>query len=286
MQVCAMLDSNRSFALTETHRRRFREDGHVVVEELLSPSEAARCSRWLEDRVIEHDRMATDMEQTIAAASSGWRYVQNLRWRDPQVNGFVTARRFARLVAELLDVPALRLMRDQSYFKAPGADATPWHQDAHWIPLDTDKIATLWLSLVDMSTDMGAIQFMSATHREGALGTSSRDPVAMRQFAQRMKSRGFTVSSASNLSAGDATVHAGWTLHAAPSNRSAHHRQAYVMVYFADGARVDLGCADDGFASKIRGDLYRQYFAGIPEGAPAASDLTPLVYCSAGRGPR
>jgi hypothetical protein len=40
------------------------------------------------------------------------------------------------------------------------------------------------------------------------------------------------------LRAGDATFHAGWTLHRAGPNPTGHMRPVMTIIYFADGARV------------------------------------------------
>ncbi|MEO6916239.1 MAG: hypothetical protein ABI151_11795, partial [Chitinophagaceae bacterium] len=50
--------------------------------------------------------------------------------------------------------------------------------------------------------------------------------------------KGFQVNRAKTMNAGDATFHYGWTLHAAPGNKSDLTREVMTVIYFADGARV------------------------------------------------
>ncbi len=40
------------------------------------------------------------------------------------------------------------------------------------------------------------------------------------------------------MSAGDATFHAGWTLHGAPPNLTGTLRSVMTVIYFADGLRA------------------------------------------------
>ena len=40
------------------------------------------------------------------------------------------------------------------------------------------------------------------------------------------------------MKAGDATFHAGWTLHSAPGNQSPNMREVMTIIYMADGAKV------------------------------------------------
>ena len=50
-----------------------------------------------------------------------------------------------------MQVEAVRLFRDQSYFKGPDGANTPWHQDAYFMPLDSEKILTMWIPLTDIT---------------------------------------------------------------------------------------------------------------------------------------
>jgi ectoine hydroxylase-related dioxygenase (phytanoyl-CoA dioxygenase family) len=40
------------------------------------------------------------------------------------------------------------------------------------------------------------------------------------------------------MKAGDATFHAGWTLHCAPGNKSTQMREVMTIIFMADGAKV------------------------------------------------
>lgn len=74
------------------------------------------------------------------------------------------------------------------------------------------------------------------------------------------------------MQAGDATFHAGWTLHHAPANRSDQMREIMTVIYFADGARV---CTPDNPDRAV--DLER-WLPGLQPGDVAASRLNPLLW--------
>jgi hypothetical protein len=73
------------------------------------------------------------------------------------------------------------------------------------------------------------------------------------------------------MGAGDATFHAGWTMHRAPGNPTTHMREVLTIIYFADGARL-LEHPDP----PMEGDL--ELFPGVQPGGVAAGPRTPLVY--------
>ena len=108
------------------------------------------------------------------------------------VKEYVMAKRFAGIAARLMGVQRVRLYHDQALFKEAGGGITPWHQDQHYWPLATDKTITMWMTLADISADMGTLRFASGSHVEGYLGDipiSDESEAQLRQFVER---KGFT----------------------------------------------------------------------------------------------
>ena len=66
----------------------------------------------------------------------------NLWSKDEGVRRFVLARRFAAIVANLLGVEGVHVYHDQALLTESGGGITPWHQDQHYWPLDTDNTIT------------------------------------------------------------------------------------------------------------------------------------------------
>jgi ectoine hydroxylase-related dioxygenase (phytanoyl-CoA dioxygenase family) len=134
---------------------------------------------------------------------------------------------------------------DQALLKEPGGGITPWHQDQHYWPLDTDDTITMWMPLVDATPEMGTMRFASGSHVDGYLG---------------------------DMPIGDATFHFGWTLHGAGANETDRAREVMTVIWFADGARV----TQPDNASRER-DLER-WLPGLKPGDLAATELNPLVF--------
>jgi hypothetical protein len=73
------------------------------------------------------------------------------------------------------------------------------------------------------------------------------------------------------MQAGDATWHAGWTMHRAPGNPTSLMREVMTIIYFADKTHLVKEVPPT-----MEGDL--AFFPGVQPGELAIGDLTPLVY--------
>jgi len=188
------------------------------------------------------------------------------------VRAFVHARRFAHAAARLMGVVAVRIYHDQALFKEPGGGITPWHQDQFYWPLATPHTITMWMPLVDVDEEMGAMVFASGSQRLGSLGDFAIGEASQKELGRIVCERGLDVEGYSPLRAGDATFHAGWTLHSAPGNRSPRMREVMTVIYYADGARV--GPLDHPNRVHDR----NAWLAGCEPGELAAGPLNPVVY--------
>ena len=50
--------------------------------------------------------------------------------------------------------------------KAPQGPEIPWHQDAHYWPLEPRIVVTVWMAVTDVSPQNGCLQILPGTHRD------------------------------------------------------------------------------------------------------------------------
>jgi ectoine hydroxylase-related dioxygenase (phytanoyl-CoA dioxygenase family) len=248
----------------------FRRDGHVLARSLAPPGEV-EAFRPVMKALMESVAKERNTQGRIDDYSRLFTQVTNV-WRlSEPARRIVFSRRFAATAAQLLGTDSVRLYHDQALFKPPGADATPWHQDRYYWPLETDLMVTMWLPLVDVGEEMGPIKFASGSHRTEGLGDLAISENNDRRLAALIADRGWPVSTAP-LSVGDATFHSGGTLHAAGANRSGRTREVLTVIYFAAGTRAAKPANPN-----QQVDL-EVFLPGVHPGEEAASELNPLLY--------
>jgi ectoine hydroxylase-related dioxygenase (phytanoyl-CoA dioxygenase family) len=262
------LDS--AFALDPAAVASFRANGHVQVRGLASADEVARYKplidaaterfRWNKRPLAERDTYGRSFQQAL-----------NLWQRDARIAGFTLSARFARVAAALLGCEAVRLYHDQALYKEPGGGGTPWHQDQTYWPFDGDGTVTLWMPLVDVDPDMGPMRFLRGSHRAGALGAAGIGDDTEAYFAMRAAADGAQIDEMGPMRAGDASFHAGWTVHGAHPNASARMRAVMTVIYFADGLRVTAR------PSRLQRRDLEVWLPGCVPGGPAASPLNPVL---------
>ncbi|MBC1236212.1 phytanoyl-CoA dioxygenase family protein [Nostoc sp. 2RC] len=276
------LDSDYDLTTEQIHN--FQHDGHLLVRGVVSPKEIAVYKPALVETVDRYDREQQAMEKTVSGQSQGWQFVENLYQLDLVAQRFVLARRFGKIAADLLGVDTVRLFRDQSYFKKPGGGNTPWHQDGYFMPLDTTQIVTMWIALSEVSPEMAPMTFATGSHKQGYIGASMPLDESMDEFEQSIIKSGFQLKNYGAMAAGDASFHSGWTLHSSRKNTSDRTREALVIVFYADGARVTMppvpanALPQEQFAAVIRQRNLSTCLPGLKPGDLAETSMNPIVY--------
>lgn len=248
--------------LTNTHVEELRRSGWVLLRGGVPPEEIDNYSPAIRDYIMGTRQGMNADEQAMGASATKTFF--RLDEAPQAVSDFVTSPLLGEIAARLLGVEAVRVLHFCGFFKASGGPSTPWHQDLTYIPLDTDKALSIWIPLMDMTPEMGALVFAEGSHLSGALDNP---------FAARER---FPLAQTGNLKVGDVSVHMGWTVHASLKNTSARMREAFSVCYYADGARI-----------RLRGDvpfmrsLMDSYFAGLSPGDVAAGPRNPVVYRAA-----
>lgn len=275
------------YAVPEAARAAFDRDGHVALPGVLAPAELDACRTAVRHAVAAHLGTHHALEDDVAAAANRWQFVNNLWTLDRRVRALIHSPRLARIASRLLDAPRIRLFRDQSYFKGVGGAGTPWHQDGYFIPLDTPAILTAWIALSDMSPESSPMTYATGSHRNGFQGLSPGGEPAMRAFERMLGGKGYPFTTYDGLKAGDVAFHAAWTMHATFAHSAPVPREAVVIVYFADGARVVVdpppGTPGAPYpqVAQVRANSRAISLPGLGHGDLANSPMTPILYDSA-----
>lgn len=249
---------------------RFERDGFACIRGLATRTEVAAHRPHIVAAALAH---AYDKRSLAERGTYGRAFLQstNLWRRDPRIASFTLARRFARVAARLLGVPAVRLYHDQALFKEPGGGITPWHQDQTYWPLATDRTITLWMPLVDVPEAVGSMHFVPGCWRYRSLGVPGISGTTQRHFDALVAERGWRPHTFGAMQAGDATFHAGWMLHSASANPTPLLREVMTIIYYADGSHV-LDAP-----SETQWHDLRTWLPGCVPGGIAASNINPLL---------
>ncbi|EYF00563.1 phytanoyl-CoA dioxygenase family protein [Chondromyces apiculatus] len=248
----------------------FRSDGYLVMRQAAPPDDIRRYASAVEDASARFalPRRAPALRDTYARA-----FIQTFNaWaQDEQVRRLVFAPCFARAAAELLGVPAVRILCDELLLKEPGSGHTPWHQDHSACPFDTDLGIAVWIPLHDVPVEMGGMYFARGSHLLGELGPHDISDATDVAFEAVVRERGLPRDELGAMRVGDVSFHHAWMVHGAHPNRTDQMRAVLVVHYMADGVRL----GKPGNPSKAR--LAEMLAPGQAPGDLATGDLVPII---------
>ncbi|MDF2958929.1 MAG: phytanoyl-CoA dioxygenase [Paenibacillus sp.] len=262
---------NDPYELTAEQIAGYQEKGHIVLRQVANEAEIYAYEPVISHCVKELNRQDKPLEERDTYGKA-FIQISNIWEHNEAVARFVLARRFAQIAAELMGVSGVRIYHDQALYKEPGGGHTPWHQDQIYWPLDTDKTITMWMPLVPVSEEVGSMTFASGSHKLGYINKMVISDESHRTLAQYIDGKGLEKWSYGAMEAGDATFHAGWTLHSAPGNPTDKMRKVMTVIYVADGTVI---AEPD---SQARRNDLAKWLPGLKPGDIAASPLNPLVY--------
>jgi ectoine hydroxylase-related dioxygenase (phytanoyl-CoA dioxygenase family) len=248
----------------------FRQKGHTLVQNVLSKEEIEAYRPII---VGAADRYNTEKRKLEDRDTYGKAFLQimNLWQVDADAKAFVFAKRMAKIAADLMGVENVRLYHDQALFKEAGGGPTPWHQDQYYWPIDTNNTVTMWMPLVDIDVDMGMLTFASNSYTNGAVFNHEISDESESAFDDYVAEKGFPISRAQTMNAGDATWHRGFTIHNAPGNNSDKMREVMTVIYIADGARVTP------YKNDWQRNDHHKWLMGKPIGELIDSELNPKL---------
>ncbi|MEO6092711.1 MAG: phytanoyl-CoA dioxygenase family protein [Novosphingobium sp.] len=174
----------------------------------------------------------------------------------------------ARVASQLLHDRPVRFFNDEVLVKPPaeaGGRATPWHQDLPHSPFERTGLINIWISLVDLPADGGAMSFLDGSHRVGPLGRTLLDKTDVLEQNPWLRGE-CEISPPAAMKVGDATIHGDMTIHSGPAYKGSHWRWAY-LVNLMDASMRYSG-----------GPSYGEKIEGLEPNAPFPEDRFPVLY--------
>jgi ectoine hydroxylase-related dioxygenase (phytanoyl-CoA dioxygenase family) len=265
-------DLSSDYPLSEEQIASYQQNGFILLRGVCSPEEVAAYRPYLSETVARHSAHLRKLEERD---TYGKAFIQigNLWLRDEGAKQFVLTRRFAKIAGELMNVAGIRLYHDQALYKEAGGGHTPWHQDQNYWPFDTPNTITMWMPLVDITPEMGTMRFASGSHRGGAMTSILISDESEDTYRRLLEERNLPLVQTPAMRAGDATFHAGWTLHGAPGNQSDRAREVMTIIYYEDGVHI-MNPVD----SPARQADMEGCFPGRKPGDLAVTEMNPLLY--------
>lgn len=248
-------------------------DGHIHLPQVLSREEMDCYRPVVRAMVANHNTQLEARYET--SADRGYLQVVNMHMRSPAARRLTRSPRLAKIAADLLEVPAVRIYIDQAFYKEPGGKVSHWHQDQLYYPLDTDKVITMWLPLVDVSPDMGVVAYASGSHRRGFLGFKPDRDDAEEDLPRFVSQLDHPIWKPDGVAVGDVILHHGWVLHGAYANESDRIREVVTIIYYPDGTPIVSP------QSEFQRRAIEYMMDGKKPGEPAAGPLNPVVYPAA-----
>lgn len=217
----------------------FEEYGWVKLDKLFTPALANKLfehiQKVMETRVSGEDGYVgqrapgTSNAQLVEYVAS-----TNLRESDAWLEALACCRELGEASATLIKTRPLRLFAD-SVFHKPARDKsegffsheTPWHQDYPATPLDRANDLQIWVAAVEITPEMGCLQYLSGSHKLPPMGKAttyrradgSIAPKGAVEIYPELLER-FEVSPAFHMMPGDALAHHSLTMHYSQENQS------------------------------------------------------------------
>jgi ectoine hydroxylase-related dioxygenase (phytanoyl-CoA dioxygenase family) len=275
-QIQTLPELDSPYPISSRQQAEYRHNGHILLRGVLDETEVAAYREAIIGAAGRYNTETRNLEERDTYGKA-FLQIMNLWEVDERARRFTLANRFAGIAAALMGVERVRLYHDQALFKEAGGGHTPWHQDQYYWPIDTDNTITMWMPLVPVSVEMGMLTFASGSHQLGFIGNLAISDDSEALIGELVREKGYPATRATQMNAGDATFHSGWTLHCAPGNQSDRMREVMTVIYFADGARVTPPKNPHQEADRQR------WLMGLEAGKVIDSALNPVVGAPGGR---
>ena len=218
--------------ITQSHLDQFERDGFVVVHDVFSQAEMRRFVRSVDRALREREDKPAAMEERDPYDRMFTQYY-NLWESSEEVRELTFEPRLAGIASSLLNVPALRVYCDQSFYKDPGSAATGAHQDYILLSIEETQTLNAWIPLEGCTRGGGGLAYLPGSHRFPPVTrldlVMGKDP--LEDVRHLLDNPVFL-----ELPPGSVAFHHVLTYHMASPNQSDRTRKAMAITYVADGS--------------------------------------------------
>lgn len=216
------------------------------------------------------------VEVSVRGYGTKWTFMENLCRRSQRLQRWLLEEEPAQLAQTVMQTSDLWLLRDQTYFKEPGSEHTPWHQDALFIPVDGCEFLTIWIPLTPIAHQQDApLEYWLSPHpaTHWLPGGSHKHQFA--QLPNSWRAEGWQHQSTQGLNPGSCSFHSGFTVHGSGRHTAPDARKAFVVVYGCGEGQLKLKPPMGGCPTELRDQVWllrsvlqTSCFAGLEEGDP------------------
>ena len=252
----------------EDLKKRFNEEGFVVVRDLLEPSEIEFYREVVKEAIKERKQLDERNLEDKSEYEQSFVQCQNL-WEDNlQIRKLTFDQRICKMASELIGAKSIRLWHDQALVKeSRGRETDPHHDQPYW-PIKETNTITAWIPLCNVDESNGQLGFYPGSHK-------LKDQKFINIFSGKVDDEDFQEATSleknqiryQNLKEGDVSFHHGLTFHRAKANLTDKDRLVHTAIFFEDGS--------------TRGDEKFHFSVDRPEikvGEKIESDVTPIAY--------
>ena len=260
-----------------------------IVRSFCSRSKLALITEHLTDSSLASNSKASEtaLETSVHEFGRHWDFRENLWESSPLLEQWLLEEEPAQLAADLFSSDKVWLLRDQTYFKPPGSEHTPWNQDVPFIPVEGCSFLTLWIPLTPIVSSCDApLEYWQASYPCCHLLDGGASKRSYRRYEQEWQEQNWTHLTTEGLLPGDCSYHDGWTLHGSKGHTGTKDRLAFVAVYGCGEGLLRLcpvmNLAPTSLRSQVqllRQGLHRSCFEGLEEGDPVPGHHNPWIRC-------
>ena len=150
--------------------RSYRDDGFLVIEDLLGDGELEQWRSAVDRTVAGHGVPGRDLDPDQSEYYDRVFLQRVNMWKtSSEVRELVLDERIGQLVAALAATDEVRLYHDHALIKLPWANPTNWHADNPYDPYRSDEAIMLWIALDDADARNGCLHFLPGSHRRDRL---------------------------------------------------------------------------------------------------------------------
>jgi phytanoyl-CoA hydroxylase len=215
----------------------YRDNGYLVVENVLSPTQVAALRREVEEMVagsaeVQEHTEVYDLEETHTPQRPRVRRIKTPhRWMS-SVDELVTDPKLVGILTRLVG-PGVRFQTSKLNMKAAGFGApVEWHQDWAFYPHTNDDLLAVGVMLDDVDAENGPMLVMPGSHR-GPVYDHHHDGYFCGAIDPQTCDLDISRAVAVTAPAGSMSFHHVRLLHGSALNRSAHDRRLLLLQYTA-----------------------------------------------------